>query len=130
MPLNGRNPVKTSPLQRLVLLALLSVSGGVARGAAAPTSATSAPATTAPATAAVPVVDGIVQPRRPLADAIADAMRFFKKSDGGYVPGNLAPPAPLAGYFTSAHVLEDGSPSSRKFSFPARQHAYFINTFL
>jgi hypothetical protein len=76
----------------------------------------------------VPVVDGIVQPRRPLRAAIADAMVFLKKADCGYVPGKLD--GPLAGYFTSAHVLEDGSPSARKFCFPARQHAYFINTFL
>ena len=55
-------------------------------------------------------------------------MAFLKKADRGYVPGKLD--GPLAGYFTSAHVLEDGSPSSRKFCFPARQHAYFINTFL
>jgi hypothetical protein len=78
--------------------------------------------------ATVPVVDGIVQPRRPLKDAIADAMQFFKRSDGGYVPGKLD--GPLAGYFTSAHVLPDGSPSARKFAFPGRQHAYFIKTFL
>lgn len=84
--------------------------------------------TEATATAPVPVVDGIVQPRRPLPDVIADAIAFFKKSDGGYVPGKID--GPLAGYITSAHVLEDGSPSARKFAFPARQHAYFINTFL
>jgi hypothetical protein len=82
----------------------------------------------APATGAVPVVDGIVQPRRPLKDAIADAMAFLKKADQGYVPGKLD--GPLAGYFSSAHVQEDGSPSKRKFCFPARQHAYFIFTFL
>jgi hypothetical protein len=76
----------------------------------------------------VTVIGGIVQPRRPLPAAIADAMAFLKKADGGYVPGKLD--GPLAGYFTSAHVHEDGSPSSRKFCFPARQHAYFINTFL
>jgi hypothetical protein len=81
-----------------------------------------------PATPKVPVMDGIVQPRRPLRAAIADAMAFLKKADRGYVPGKLD--GPLAGYFTSAHVLEDGSPSSRNFCFPARQHAYFINTFL
>jgi hypothetical protein len=55
-------------------------------------------------------------------------MAFLKKADGAYVPGNIT--GPLAGYFTSAHVLEDGAPSKRKFSFPGRQHAYFINTFL
>ena len=76
----------------------------------------------------VPVVNGIVQPRRPLPAAIADAMKFLKRADQGYVPGRLD--GPLAGYFTSAHVLTDGSPSSRNFCFPARQHAYFINTFL
>jgi hypothetical protein len=77
---------------------------------------------------AVPVVNRIVQPRRPISKAIADAMAFLKKADGDYVPGKID--GPLAGYFTSAHVLEDGSPSKRKFSFPGRQHAYFINTFL
>jgi hypothetical protein len=80
------------------------------------------------ATSAVPVVDGIVQPRRPLKDAIVDAMAFLKKADQGYVPGKLD--GPLAGYFSSAHVQEDGSPSKRTFCFPARQHAYFIFTFL
>jgi hypothetical protein len=82
----------------------------------------------APALAAVPVVDGVVQPRRPIAVAIDDAMAFLRKADGGYVPGKID--GPLAGYFDSAHVLEDGSPSKRKFAFPGRQHAYFINTFL
>jgi hypothetical protein len=85
-------------------------------------------AKTQPATPAVPVVNGIVQPRRPITQAIADAMAFLKKADGDYVPGHID--GPLAGYFTSAHVLEDGSPSKRKFAFPGRQHAYFINTFL
>jgi hypothetical protein len=80
------------------------------------------------ATSTVAVVDGIVQPRLPITQAIADAMAFLKKADGDYVPGHIG--GALAGYFTSAHVLEDGSPSSRKFVFPGRQHAYFINTFL
>lgn len=80
------------------------------------------------ASPAVPVVDGIVQPRRPITDAVTDAMRFFKKSDGDYVPGHID--GPLAGYFRSAHVLTDGTPSKRNFCFPGRQHAYFINTFL
>jgi hypothetical protein len=78
--------------------------------------------------APVPVVDGVVQPRRPITRAVDDVMAFLKKADEGYVPGRID--GPLAGYFASAHVLEDGSPSSRKFSFPGRQHAYFINTFL
>lgn len=81
-----------------------------------------------PTTAAVKVIDGIVQPRRPLKDAIADAMEFLKKGDDGYVPGKID--GPLAGYFTRAHVMTDGSPSQRMFCFPARQHAYFIFTFL
>ncbi len=98
----------------------LFVSFSVVRAADAPASA--------PTTSPVPVIDGIVQPRRPLKDAIADAMAFLKKGDDGYVPGTLD--GPLAGYFTSAHVMTDGSPSSRKFAFPARQHAYFIFTFL
>ena len=81
-----------------------------------------------PATQSVPVVDGIVQPREPLADQLARAMAFLKKADRGYIPGKLD--GPLAGYFSSAHVLPDGSPSKRTFCFPARQHAYFIFTFL
>lgn len=76
----------------------------------------------------IKVVDGIVQPKRPLSAAIADAMAFLKKADEGYLPGKID--GPLAGYFLSAHVLEDGSPSRRQVSFPARQHAYFIFTFL
>src|SRR5689334_13432620 len=80
----------------------------------------------APVKSLVTVKDGVVQPKRPITEAIADAMTFFKKSDQGYVPGKLD--GPLAGYFTSAHVLEDGQPSKRKFAFPARQHAYFIFT--
>jgi hypothetical protein len=79
-------------------------------------------------TSQVPVKDGIVQPRRPLPEAIADAMQFLKKADGEYKPGNID--GPLAGYYISAHVKADGSRSERKFCFPARQHSYFINTFL
>jgi hypothetical protein len=87
------------------------------------------PAASEPATKQyVPVSDGIVQPRRPLQEAIVDAMAFLKNADGEYVPGRIY--GPLAGYFISAHVMPDGSRSSRKFCFPARQHAYFINTFL
>src|SRR4051794_38161220 len=92
------------------------------------------PATTATTRPSVPVVDGIVQPRRPLADAISDAMAFLKKGDGPYVPGKVdvskATDDDLAGYFTSAHVNDDGTRSDRKVAFPARQHAYFIFTFL
>ena len=96
---------------------------------AAVLSAADTPAT-APATAPanVKVVDGIVQPREPIAGSIDRAMQFLKKADGDYVPGKID--GPLAGYFSSAHVLEDGSPSKRTFCFPARQHAYFIFTFL
>src|SRR5687768_10631872 len=79
-------------------------------------------------TRAVAVVDGVVMPRRPVDDAIADAMRFLKKADGAYVPGKLD--GELAGYFTSAFVNEDGSRAARELAFPARQHAYFIFTFL
>ena len=78
--------------------------------------------------AGVRVVDGVVLPRRPVAEAIAQAMQFLKKGDGGYVPGRID--GPLAGYFTSAHVNEDGTRSERQLAFPARQHAYFIFTFL
>jgi len=76
----------------------------------------------------VPVVDGIVLARRPVTEAIADAMRFLKKADGAYVPGRIG--GELAGYFTCAHVNEDGSRVDRQLAFPARQHAYFIRTFL
>jgi hypothetical protein len=82
----------------------------------------------------VTVVDGVVQPRRPLAEAIRDAIAFLKKGDGSYVPGKVdvakAGEDQLAGYFTSAHVLEDGTRSDRRLAFPGRQHAYFIYTFL
>lgn len=76
----------------------------------------------------VPVADGVVLPRRPVTEAIAQAMQFLKKADGGYVPGRID--GELAGYFTRAHVNEDGSRSDRQLAFPARQHAYFIFTFL
>lgn len=77
----------------------------------------------------VKVVDGVVQPRRPLADAIADAMLFLRRADGAYVPGNIS--GELAGYFMAAHVNADGSRVTRRqLSFPARHHAYFIRTFL
>jgi hypothetical protein len=76
----------------------------------------------------VPVVDGIVTPCRPVGEAIAQAMQFLKRADDGYVPGRID--GELAGYFTRAHVNEDGSRSDRQLAFPARQHAYFIFTFL
>jgi hypothetical protein len=78
--------------------------------------------------AKVPVVDGVVMPRRPIPDAIRDAMTFLKKADGSYKPGKIN--GELAGYFTTAHVNEDGSRSDRSLAFPARQHGYFIFTFL
>ena len=81
-----------------------------------------------PLTDRVPVIEGVVQPLRPVAEAISDAMKFLKKADGAYVPGRLD--GELAGYFTSAHVNPDGTRSKRKVSFPARQHAYFMFTFL
>lgn len=76
----------------------------------------------------VPVADGIVTPCRPLDETIAKAMQFLKKADGGYVPGRID--GELAGYFTCAHVNEDGSRVERQLAFPARHHAYFIFTFL
>jgi hypothetical protein len=91
-----------------------------------------AAATATAAETAVPfkvkVVDGIVMPRRPVTEAIAKAMTFLKKADGGYVPGSID--GELAGYFTSAFVNKDGSRTERQLAFPARQHAYFIFTFL
>ncbi|MFZ5830543.1 MAG: hypothetical protein ACOY3P_10665, partial [Planctomycetota bacterium] len=76
----------------------------------------------------VPTADGVVVPRRPVAEAISLAMEFLKKADGAYKPGSID--GELAGYFTSAFVNEDGSRSDRQLAFPARQHAYFIFTFL
>ncbi len=76
----------------------------------------------------VPVANGIVMPRRPVPEALAAAMQFLKKADGTYVPGRVE--GELAGYFTRAHVNEDGSRADRPLAFPARQHAYFIFTFL
>ena len=81
-----------------------------------------------PAAPKIRVVDGVVQPRQPVVEAIARAMGFLKKADGAYVPGKID--GELAGYFTSAFVNEDGSRSDRELAFPARQHAYFIFTFL
>src|SRR4051812_40966303 len=97
-----------------VCAATLSGAAAAETGASKP----AAPATNVSPNPTVRVIDGVVQPRRPLPGVIADAIAFFRKSDGGYVPGRID--GPLAGYFTSAHVLEDGSPSSRKFAFPAR----------
>src|ERR1043166_1460603 len=76
----------------------------------------------------VSVVDGVVMPCRPIPAALRDAMSFLKKADGNYTPGNFK--GELAGYFATAHVNEDGSRSDRLLAFPARQHAYFIFTFL
>ncbi len=76
----------------------------------------------------VEVKDGIVMPKRPVMEAVADAMKFLKKADGAYVPGRID--GELAGYFLSAHVNADGSRVARQLAFPARQHAYFIRTFL
>jgi hypothetical protein len=76
----------------------------------------------------VPVIDGVVQPRQPVAAAVAEAMQFLKRADGGYVPGRTD--GGLAGYFTSAFVNEDGTRAARQLAYPARQHAYFIFTFL
>jgi hypothetical protein len=81
-----------------------------------------------PKNAAVKVVDGVVMPRRPVAQAITEAMQFLKKADSGYVPGEMG--GILAGYFASAFVNEDGTRSDRALAYPARQHAYFIRTFL
>src|SRR5262249_11817801 len=81
-----------------------------------------------PATQPIRVVDGIVMPRQPVPAAIEQAMAFLRKGDGAYVPGRID--GELAGYFLSAHVNDDGSRSDRQQCFPARQHAYFIFTFL
>jgi uncharacterized protein YyaL (SSP411 family) len=55
-------------------------------------------------------------------------MVFLKKADGSYKPGDVR--GGLAGYFTTAFVNEDGSAADRALALPARQHAYFIFTFL
>ena len=81
-----------------------------------------------PKNTAVQVANGVVMPRRPVAEAITEAMQFLKKADGGYVPGTID--GNLAGYFASAFVNEDGTRSDRALAYPARQHAYFIRTFL
>jgi hypothetical protein len=82
-----------------------------------------------PPASTVRVVDGVVQTRRPMADAIDDAIRFLRKADGAYVPGRID--GELAGYIMSAHVQADGNRVTRQqLSFPARHHAYFIRTFL
>ena len=62
-----------------------------------------------PLTNQVKVVEGVVLPKRPMVDAIAEAMQFLKKADGGYVPGKID--GELAGYFTSALVNPDGTRS-------------------
>jgi hypothetical protein len=93
-------------------------------------STSSAQSTAAETTASyhVKVVDGVVQPKQPVMQSIDLAMNFLRRADGSYVPGNIS--GDLAGYFTSAFVNEDGSRSSRDLAYPARQHAYFIFTFL
>jgi hypothetical protein len=107
---------------RIAISSMLSMAAIVA-----PLSATAFADEPAPA-GGVKVVDGVVQPQRSIGAAIDQAMEFLKLADGDYVPGNIE--GPLAGYFTSAFVNEDGSRSNRQLAFPARQHAYFIFTFL
>jgi hypothetical protein len=108
---------RTTRAAALVIASIFSIlTGALTRAADQPT------------TSPVKVIDDIVQPKRPIPAAIADAMQFLKKADGGYVPGKID--GELAGYFTSAFVEEDGSRSKRQMCFPARQHAYFIFTFL
>jgi hypothetical protein len=93
------------------------------------TAASAAESTGEQARNLVAVADGVVQPRRPISEAIADAIRFLQKADGSYVPGRID--GELAGYFMAAHVNPDGTRSTRRqLSFPARHHAYFIRTFL
>ena len=92
-----------------VILLLTSVT--LFANAAENVAPTETPAAVAPATKPVPVKDGIVQPREPLADQLVRAMAFLKKADGEYVPGTID--GPLAGYYSSAHVQADGSRSTR-----------------
>ncbi len=112
-----------SGVSRHAWFAGLLILGSVVTRAAQPAPAAGATHST------VTVVDGVVQPRRPMAEALDDAIRFLRKADGAYVPGKID--GELAGYFMSAHVRADGSRvTTRQLSFPARQHAYFIRTFL
>ena len=76
----------------------------------------------------IPLRDGIVPPRRPVAEAVEDAMRFFKGTDGGYVPGRLD--GELAAYFSDAFMGAKGDRSTRAITYPARLHGQFIRTFL
>lgn len=92
------------------------------------TASTAASSATTASASKVKIVDGVVMPLRPVKQSIEAAMQFLRKADGAYKPGKMD--GELAGYFTSAFVNEDGSRTQRELSFPARQHAYFIDTFL
>ena len=123
-----------SRLVTVLLAAATLASPALSTAADQPKKAKKAKAAAAAASGEAPkpivtVMDGVVQPRRPLAEAITDAIQFLRRADGGYVPGNIQ--GELAGYFMAAHVNADGSRVSRRqLSFPARHHAYFIRTFL
>jgi len=110
-------PPLSEPARRVACAALLVLASASGFAASSP------PASN------VKVVDGVVQPRRPIPEAIADAIQFLRKADGAYVPGRID--GELPGYLMHAHVNADGSRIERRqLSFPARHHAYFIRTFL
>ena len=100
-----------------VTLALGTFSSSTAAPAPVEPRAPPAPAA-ATAEHSVPVVDGIVQPRQPLPAAIADAMAFPEERPTATTCRARSTwrrrPRKLAGYFTSAHVNDDGSRSNRK----------------
>ena len=126
--MNTRQRLCDSPARSTCLSIVVSLLvGGLAGSGGAQTSPATKRATEA-AQSEVTVVDGVVQPRRPVAEAIDAAMEFLKRADGGYAPGSID--GELAGYFTSAWVKPDGSRTAREQAFPGRQHAYFIFTFL
>ena len=124
---SSRSVSRLATLATAVLLALALPALAAEKTRKAEAAQSTEPAAAQPSL--VKVVDGVVQPRRPLAEAIADAILFLRKADGAYVPGRID--GDLAGYFMYAHVNADGSRVSRRqLSFPARHHAYFIRTFL
>lgn len=109
------------------LLGLL-VSAGLTLTAASARADETAPATQPAAGPRVKIVDGIVQPRTPIADSLRRAMLFLRRSDGQYVPGRID--GDLAGYFHTCLVQSNGERDPSVVAYPARHHAYFILTFL
>ena len=63
------------------------------------------------------VADGILQPRCPMAQAVAQPMEFLRKGDGDYRLGRIDDP--LASYFSTAVVNPDRNCSERQLAFAA-----------